>query len=173
MPVRHAVVMVETKSPKAPEPVSFDWPAEMVQENIQFVPYVLIASVGSDVTFPNHDRVRHHVYSFSKGNRFELRLYGREEKRFITFEAPGIVAVGCNIHDGMVGYIRVVDTPFAGKTDENGVVDLGEVPEDLTTVTVWHPDQKPSKDYVLVRPGDGSTLAARIELKAAIDPAHH
>src|ERR1700744_598179 len=58
---------------------------EMVQENIQFHPFVLIVPVGASVSFPNHDRVRHHVYSFSAAKRFQLKLYGREETRAVQF----------------------------------------------------------------------------------------
>ena len=116
VPLPNAVVMAEM--PNQPTtPTSFDWPNEMSQQNVQFDPFVLVVPKGSEVEFPNRDRFRHHVYSFSRGNRFEIELYGREESRFVTFEKAGVVAVGCNIHDGMIGFIRVVDTPYAAKTD--------------------------------------------------------
>ena len=53
----------------------------MAQQNIAFVPHVLIVPVGSSVTFPNRDKVRHHVYSFSKAKKFDLKLYGKDETR--------------------------------------------------------------------------------------------
>lgn len=136
-PVQHAVIMADVGD-GATAPDTFEWPNAMAQHQLQFVPHVLIAPLGSQVEFPNQDRVRHHVYSFSKGNRFELELYGREESRFITFEKPGNVAVGCNIHDGMIGFIRVVDTPYAIKTDENGMAQL-DLPEGAAQMTYWHP----------------------------------
>ena len=120
----------------------------MEQKNIQFSPYILVAPVGSEVQFPNRDRVRHHVYSFSKGNRFELKLYGREETRSIAFSAPGIVAVDCNIHDNMIGYIRIVDTPFAVRTGADGKAVLTDLPTSTGNVTVWHPDLSGGKDVI-------------------------
>lgn len=132
-PVENAVVLSA-----APGKSSVPGKFEMRQENLAFDPYLLVVPVGAEVTFPNLDRVRHHVYSFSKGNRFELKLYGKEEARSITFENAGIVAIGCNIHDEMVAYIRVVDSAAYGKTNAKGEVTLS-----LSTagkVSVWHPD---------------------------------
>ncbi len=132
-PVENAVVMSS-----APGKSSASGKFEMRQENLTFDPYLLVVPVGAEVTFPNLDRVRHHVYSFSKGNRFELKLYGKEEARSITFENAGIVAIGCNIHDEMVAYIRVVDSAAYGKTNAKGEVTL-TLPA-AGKVSVWHPD---------------------------------
>lgn len=136
-PVPNAVVLADVGD-GASAPETFEWPNAMAQHQLQFKPHVLVAPLGSEVEFPNQDRVRHHVYSFSKGNKFELELYGREEKRYVTFDKPGIVSVGCNIHDGMVGFIRVVDTPYAVKTDENGIASL-DLPAGTAELTIWHP----------------------------------
>jgi len=136
-PVQHAVIMADIDD-GATAPESFEWPNAMAQHHRKFIPHVLIVPVGSEVEFPNHDRFRHHVYSFSKGNRFELKLYGREEARYVSFEKSGIVAVGCNIHDDMIGFIRVVETPYAIQTDENGVATL-DLPEGDAALTYWHP----------------------------------
>ena len=111
----------------------------MAQENLQFNPFVLVVPEGADVTFPNRDRVRHHVYSFARGNRFELELYGREEERSVRFERTGIVPLGCNIHDDMLAFIRVVDTPYAVRTDADGLAVLEGLPDGATELTVWHP----------------------------------
>ena len=115
-------------------------PMAMAQENKSFAPYVLAVPTGAKVEFPNRDRFRHHVYSFSKGNSFELELYGREEKRFVSFDTPGVVAVGCNIHDNMIGYIRVMDTPGVIYTNENGVALIAVDDASPGTLNVWHPN---------------------------------
>lgn len=137
-PVRDAVVTVHPAA-GAPGPIRFAWPLRVTQQQLQFQPYVLVVPVGQAVSFPNLDRVRHHVYSFSRGNRFEIELYGRDETRSHTFRAPGTVAIGCNIHDQMLAYIRVVDTPFAAKTEASGDVVLRNVPAGAATLRVWHP----------------------------------
>lgn len=116
--------------------------AVVTQANIQFDPFVLVVPVGAEVEFPNRDRVRHHVYSFSPANRFELQLYAREETRTVRFDRAGPVALGCNIHDGMVAHIRVVDTPYALKTDASGQARIANLPAGAATVTVWHPQAR-------------------------------
>ena len=171
-PVPNAVVMFDGGG-KVVSATSFDWVVEMEQSNLQFSPYVLVAPVGSRVAFPNRDRVRHHVYSFSKGNRFELELYGRDESRYIEFEKTGVVAVGCNIHDNMIGYIRIVDTPFAAKTDEHGVASFVSLPVAATQFTVWHPDMKGGADLTVARTGQ-STQTVTLDVSAsALALAHH
>ncbi len=118
-------------------PVKLDTPREMAQQHITFVPHVLLVPVGAVVSFPNRDTVRHHVYSFSVAKRFELKLYGQEQARTIQFDKAGIVALGCNIHDKMSGYIIVVDTPYAAQSDASGHVTLKDIPDGPGVLTIW------------------------------------
>jgi plastocyanin len=143
-----AVVLIPAKRGD-PKPASVAG-LKMTQASKQFAPFVLIAPVGSTVEFPNLDKFRHHVYSFSKGNRFELELFGREEKRVVTFKTAGVAALGCNIHDQMVAFIRVVDTPWAAKSDAAGVATLTAAPEGDQRIDVWHP-YATSKDQTVTQ----------------------
>jgi plastocyanin len=111
----------------------------MVQHDLQFDPFVLVVPLGATVSFPNQDNVRHHVYSFSPAKTFELKLYGRDETRQVKFDRAGVVALGCNIHDNMVAFIKVVDTPFAAKIGAQGDVSLRGVPAGPAVMHVWHP----------------------------------
>jgi len=117
--------------------VKLDTPREMAQQHITFVPHVLLVPVGAEVTFPNRDKVRHHVYSFSAAKRFELKLYSQEQTRTVQFDKAGVVALGCNIHDKMSGYIIVVDTPYAAQSDAGGGVTLKNVPDGPGVLTIW------------------------------------
>ncbi len=137
-PVRDAVVTLQSAGDHGGA-IHFDWPYRMAQQNLQFDPFVLIVPVGAVVAFPNHDNVRHQVYSFSPAHPFELKLYGRDETRTVRFDKAGLVALGCNIHDSMVGFIKVVDTPYAAKTDASGAVVIHGVPDGAATLKVWHP----------------------------------
>ncbi|MES2289454.1 MAG: carboxypeptidase regulatory-like domain-containing protein [Pseudomonadota bacterium] len=116
----------------------FPGPYRMTQKDIAFNPHILIVPVGANVAFPNMDKVRHHVYSFSSINKFELKLYGREENRSVVFPKPGVAALGCNIHDSMAAFVVVVDTPFAARTDAAGRVSIPGVPPGRATLRVWH-----------------------------------
>jgi plastocyanin len=148
-PVADAVITAYPEGQRA-APIRFAWPTEMVQHNLQFEPFVLIVPVGTDVAFPNHDPVRHHVYSFSPAKAFELKLYGKDQSRSVRFDKAGVVALGCNIHDSMVGFIKVVDTPFAAKTDAKGELVLRGLPPGPVKVRVWHPYMK-SPDNEITR----------------------
>lgn len=139
-PMRDAVVTVVPSSGVPAGPIRFAWPLRVSQQNIQFDPFVLIAPVGASVSFPNLDRVRHHVYSFSRGARFEIELFGRDETRSHTFTTVGVAALGCNIHDQMLAYVKVVDTPWAAKTGATGDVTLTGLPAGGATLRVWHPN---------------------------------
>ena len=155
-PVANAIVMSEAKGKPATGSYS------MRQSDLTFDPYILVVPVGAEVSFPKLDRVRHHVYSFSKGNRFELKLYGKEEKRSVTFDNPGIVAIGCNIHDEMVGYIRVVESAAFGKTGADGQLTLDMAPG---TVTVWHPDAMGKEVSIDVPSPSASPVAVTLKMK--------
>jgi plastocyanin len=148
-PVADAVVTVHPAEMGPGQAIRFPWALQMDQKNLQFDPFVLVVPVGAQVSFPNRDGVRHHVYSFSPAKRFELKLYGRDESRSVRFEKAGVVALGCNIHDGMVAFIKVVDTPFAAKSDAAGNVVLRGVPDGAATVRVWHPSlRQPGTEIV-------------------------
>ena len=103
--------------------------AIMDQVDKQFTPHVLVVQKNTEVAFPNSDSIRHHVYSFSPAKSFELKLYKDFEAEPISFEEAGVVEIGCNIHDWMVGYIYVADSPYFAKTSTDGIVAL-DVPND-------------------------------------------
>ena len=169
-PVKDAVVTVEAAgvAPARPE-----GSYQVVQQNLQFDPFVLIVPVGADVAFPNKDTVRHHVYSFSPTKPFELKLYGQDQTvRSVHFDKPGVVALGCNIHDSMVAFIKVVSTPFAGKTNANGQVRLRGLPPGTATLKVWHPYLRALANEMarpVVLGAQDSNLTIDVDLRAAPD----
>jgi plastocyanin len=140
--VANAVVMVRPEAGASRGGVRFPWPYVMAQRDMQFEPFVLIVPVGAEVSFPNRDPYKHHVFSFSPAKTFELKLYGRDESRVVKFDKPGVVGLGCNIHDDMTAFIRVVDTPFAAKSDGRGEAVVRDLPAGPATLTVWHPYMK-------------------------------
>ncbi|CAH0256625.1 hypothetical protein SRABI70_03102 [Pseudomonas sp. Bi70] len=120
--------------------------AVMDQQEMRFVPSVLAVRTGTSVTFPNRDDIRHQVYSFSPAKRFELRLYQGTPSEPVVFDKPGLVVLGCNIHDWMVGYIYVTDDPWFAVSDAQGKVSFDDLPAGDYRVTLWHsalPDMQP------------------------------
>jgi plastocyanin len=114
-------------------------PGRMDQKDRRFTPQVLAVQRGSDVVFPNSDTVSHHVYSFSPANRFEIFLARGDAPKSVHFDRPGIVTLGCNLHDWMLGYVAVVDTPYFAVSGADGEVTLEELPPGAYRVEVWHP----------------------------------
>jgi plastocyanin len=114
-------------------------PVVMDQVNKAFVPAVLVVRTGTPVIFPNSDTIAHQVYSFSPAKRFELGLYRGHPHSPIVLDRPGLIVLGCNIHDNMVGYIVVTDSPYFGKSDERGQLRLTSLPAADYDVTIWSP----------------------------------
>jgi plastocyanin len=117
----------------------------------EFVPYVKPVRVGSYVQFPNKDNIRHHVYSFSPPKKFELPLYSGTPSQPVLFDKAGIVKLGCNIHDWMLGYVYVTETPYFGKTGVDGRVKLDQLPPGRYLAHVWHPRMEGSEAATVKR----------------------
>src|SRR5271154_4024767 len=145
---------------------------EVDQVDKQFVPYVKPVFVGSTVRFPNSDNIRHQVYSFSPAKKFELPLYAGTNAPPVIFDKPGVVVLGCNIHDWMIGYIYVADTPFFAKTEVAGTATIDNLPPGDYSVRVWHPSMEQGEETTARRVTlnvDGPTSVAwELGLKPAL-----
>lgn len=136
-PVADAVVVAVPAD--GPVRLSARRDAVVDQVDKEFTPKVNVILVGTPVIFPNHDNVRHQVYSFSPAKRFELPLYAGVPAQPVMFDTPGVVVLGCNIHDWMVGYIYVSESPYFAKTHADGKAILADLPARSYIVRVWHP----------------------------------
>ncbi len=137
VPLANAVVYAEPIGRPIPKPTNLGM---IEQKNKTFIPLVSVVQAGTNINFPNRDLVRHHVYSFSPAKTFELKLYSGVPANPVLFETPGTVVLGCNIHDTMLAYIHVVDTPYFAKTESTGKVKLGDIPPGQYLIKVWHYD---------------------------------
>jgi plastocyanin len=147
-------------------------PADTVdQVDKQFVPYVKPVFVGSKVRFPNSDHIRHQVYSFSPAKKFELPLYGGTDAPPVVFDKPGVVVLGCNIHDWMVGYIYVSETPFFAKTEAAGSATIDDMPAGEYTVRVWHPNMDHGEEATARRVTLSADGSANLEWEVGLKPA--
>ncbi|HNE71652.1 MAG TPA: methylamine utilization protein [Giesbergeria sp.] len=138
---------------------------EIAQENKQFVPAVRVVTVGTLVRFPNRDSVRHHVYSFSPAKKFEIKLYAGTPAAPVRFDQPGVAVLGCNIHDQMVGWVVVLDTPYFAQTDAQGQALLEGMPAGAHQLRAWHArlpvDVTPPQQAIALTEGD-STATVRL-----------
>ena len=111
--------------------------AEIEQKGLKFVPLVSVVQTGAKVFFPNNDKVRHHIYSFSPAHKFDQKLYSGQSAAPQVFDKAGVIVLGCNIHDKMLAYVKVVDTPYFAKTDGAGAVRI-ELPAGKYVIKAWH-----------------------------------
>ena len=153
-PLPNAVVIVDNAH--VPDRAKLKVEKKIIdQVDRQFKPFMTVIKAGSEVTFPNSDNIRHHVYSFSKPKPFELKLYANEEKPTLSFNKPGVVTLGCNIHDQMIAHIVITEDETAWITGENGKVtlELNTAVESLLSARIWHPlmssDLTSAKDVIL------------------------
>lgn len=165
-PVPDAIVYAEPIGAKLPAPKRSRAVIDQVKR--QFVPLVSVVQTGTAVAFPNKDNIEHDVYSFSPAKRFELHLYHGIPAKPVIFDKPGLVVMGCNIHDQMIAYLLVVDTPWFAKTDAHGEASIDDVPPDAYRLTVWHyrmldPDRLPSRN---VAAGSGGPATFTLQLKS-------
>jgi plastocyanin len=164
-PVEDAAVVLEPVSGKLPQPKA---QAFIEQRDREFVPYLSIVQKGAAVHFPNRDKLKHHVYSFSPAKTFEIKLYAGQPAQPVIFDKAGEVALGCNIHDWMEAHMLVVDSPWFGKTGADGIARIAQVPAGRYRLRVWHPRQKAAaapQDVMI-----GATPGQRAELALDVAP---
>lgn len=179
-PTPDAVVMVVTggvSSPKTPLPTT----ASVSQASMQFIPAVTIVQPGAKVSFVNNDPWEHHVrgsaagaaqFSSNDENGFTFRLAGKSagsagKASVVTMEKAGVVLLGCHLHGSMMGHVVVSDTPWAVKTDGNGVATFTDLPDGAATVKVWHAAQ-----FVDLKPMQTTLSAtpAQVKMQLSVTP---
>ncbi|WP_395373880.1 plastocyanin/azurin family copper-binding protein [Marinicella sp. W31] len=113
--------------------------AIITTQNKEFKPNVLAITAGSEVTFPNTDRILHNVFSVSPESEFDLGLYAAGTSKSVTFEESGVIYVHCNVHHSMQADILVLETPYFTQVDATGKFELSGLPELAGTLKIWHP----------------------------------
>jgi plastocyanin len=136
-PVADTVVSLIPLDAVVPPPAP-DAAGEIAQQDQEFTAYVTVVQAGSRVVFPNKDTVQHHVYSLSKAKKFELPLYNPGRAESFVFDQPGLITLGCNIHDWMLAYLVVVPTPYYAKTGNAGAATV-PAPAGRYRLELWHP----------------------------------
>lgn len=153
------VVYVEKVAAASPQPVKG---RSMVQKHSAFRPGALVVTVGSNVDFPNQDKIFHNVFSLSPGNEFDLGLYRGGATKAVEMKEPGEVDVFCNIHPEMAAKILVLQNEFYAPVRKDGRYEISGLPPGSYTVVAWSPEHVPVKQKVEIRAG--ATASARFTL---------
>ena len=166
------VVVVATPAEGAPIPKHMT-PGVIEQKGLKFVPLVSVIQTGSQMSFPNNDRVKHHIYSFSPAKKFDQKLYSGVAATPQVFDKAGTVVLGCNIHDRMVAYVRVVDSPFFARSNANGVANIELPTSGKYTISAWHYHMSgaPLEQALAVKGDAPLALAFKVALKPPVDEA--
>lgn len=164
-PLADAVVSLIPLDAAVPVPSAFP-EIVVAQEDKEYDPYVTPVMVGTRVGFPNRDNVQHHIYSLSKPKRFEKPLYASGSSESVLFDVPGIVTLGCNIHDWMIAYVVVLPTPWFAKSGPTGEALLAGLPPGRYRLEVWHPRlAKPATRELTLGPGANPPETVTLQLK--------
>ena len=163
VPIAEAVVMFDPVDAKPPAGTQAT--AIVDQINKRFVPHLAVVQAGTAISFPNSDHIRHQVYSFSPAKTFMLKLYAGSPRMNVTFDKPGLVVLGCNIHDSMVGLIAVTDTPYFAKSDADGAVTV-DLPPGAYRMRIWHAELAAP---IVPKPVQVGANALTIPVQAALD----
>ncbi|PCJ23187.1 MAG: hypothetical protein COA96_12485 [SAR86 cluster bacterium] len=170
-PIKDAVI--ELFSEDNAEVVSVKYhEAKIDQIDKEFVPGVTIIVAGGSVSFPNGDDILHHVYSFSTAKTFDTPLYGRDDNNQYreTFDKPGVVEIGCNIHDWMLAYIYVGESDKMAISNAQGIAAIAELPAGEYRLKIWHARLSDSEGYVqTITVGENSLTELTVELQLARD----
>ena len=149
-----AVVYLEGPFDSSGAPSAGEMP-QMLQKNLQFEPVVLPVQVGTTVAFPNEDAVYHNVFSYASSKSFDLGRYqGTEGAPTVTFDAPGVVSVFCEIHSHMRSVILVLDSPYFVVTDAKGVFRLEDLPTGKFVLKAWVNEKTVYAREVTLEDGD-------------------
>lgn len=149
----------------APQPPTAAYPAlEISQQDKQFHPRVGVVPVGATVSFPNHDRIFHNVFSLSAAKPFDLGLYRNNRTKSVTFDQPGVIQIYCNIHPQMVAYLVVVDAARHGMTAADGSLELADVPAGSQKLEGWHDQGGTFSREVTVPAGGVADVAVNLDV---------
>lgn len=143
-PVESAVISL-TPDDKSRVPAGEAQTHTIDQSDEAFIPFVTAMRRGDALRFTNSDRTRHHVYSFSAIKQFELLLNPGQKSNPVKFEQAGVAAIGCNIHDQMLAYAFVGETPWYAVTDARGTATIKGAPQGKLNAHAWHPRLDPDR----------------------------
>lgn len=170
-PHKDAIVVLD---PLDAAPPAGHGTAVIDQINKQFAPQVTVIRSGTAVSFPNSDQIKHEVYSHYPPKVFELKLYAGRPTQPVVFDKPGLETLGCNVHDKMLAFIGIVDSPYFTKIEKLAAAGTAvlTVPPGRYLVHVWHPDlSTPVAAREIEVKGDPIEVDFALDVSGVPDPA--
>ena len=139
------------------------------QKNKAFSPYLSVIQANQEIRFTNNDDITHHIYSVSHGNKFSFKVRAGQSNANTIFDHRSEIAMGCNIHDWMSGYLLVVDTPYFAKTNKLGMVNFSNVKHGEYQIVVWHPQLQESNNRLIINKNINENINFSVSLTAELE----
>jgi plastocyanin len=140
------------------------------QRHETFLPLVTLVRKGGRVIFTNNDTTMHQVYSFSPIKQFAFEIDQGQRSQPVVFDRPGVAAIGCNIHDHMITYVYVAQSPWAALSDAAGRAAIDDPPPGAYRGQIWHPRLLPGSaqpTFALTISGRNARTAVTVPVLSA------
>ncbi len=118
------------------------------QKGMAFEPHIVLLAVGDSVTFDNHDKVDHNVYS--PEGKYDLGSWGAGGKKSQKFDKTGVFSQVCKLHPEMLAYVFVGQNRFAAVVDDKGAFAIPNVPPGTYELAVWNPKLQAAAQKITV-----------------------
>ncbi len=140
--------------------------AVLDQARCEYVPHVLAIPAGATVKIKNSDGILHNVHTVSEKNT----PFNRAQPKYLKeisekFTKPEIVAVRCDVHGWMSGWIVVTESPYYDVTAADGSFKLENVPVGKYTLDVWHESLGKTTQSVEVKAGEVTNVTFEFQMK--------
>ena len=102
----------------------------LANDKCRFEPRVVVLAVGDTLEITNPDAVGHNANLNFFANTAQNITIPPAAKKEILIEKPepGVIPIDCNIHPWMRAYAVVLDHPFAGVSDAEGMLEIKGLP---------------------------------------------
>ena len=142
------------------------------QSGLNFQPRHSVIQVGTTVTFANHDKEVHNIYSKSLSNQFNLGAMASGSGKSIEFNTAGPIVLRCNMHKDMIGTLFVVPNGHYTQPNAEGEYEFKNVKSEGYIMQVWAPMLSPDEVEANLRSGDltGVDQTIDFDIKSASVP---
>ncbi len=153
--LQNAVVFIDGKVEGAKKFERPEGGYALDQKKCQFDPHILIVEAAAPIRILNSDNIFHNFHTVSRVNAMVDRAQMKSSSPLtVQFDKPEFIAVHCDIHDWMKGWIVVAPHPYYAVTDENGNYAIKDLPAGDYNVVVWHEVLGSRLQRVQVREGE-------------------
>jgi len=136
-------------------------------KDCMFEPKVLVTRPGQTIEVFNSDQTGHNAnFNFFHQPVNVLIPVGGSKKIELKkgVEEPSAMPVECNVHPWMKAHVIVLDHPYVGVSDAEGVIEIKDLPVGKVTFRFWHESAAGAIDDVTVDGKKQKWRSGRMEI---------